>query len=148
MTHAESREPPFVPPAVPARVALTQSSHTYLLRKMADAGEDPAVDGRDDSEGSIDMHSSAGSDGDAEKEGALHLNFPGVPQKMNKVLLMGGSRFEEFFEPLRLQVTTPKELYTVLRLLNEGAQLSSLICRATGITRLPKSWSPGASSHR
>lgn len=46
----------------------------------------------------------------SEKETSLHFHFRELPAKMGEVLMMRGRSFEDFFEPLRLEVSSAKEL--------------------------------------
>lgn len=68
---------------------------------------------------------------------ALMQKFPDLPRKMFQVLRQGGKGFQDFYEPLQIDVTTPTEFFQLLRHYKDGQQLTAQLCRANGLTMEP-----------
>lgn len=64
---------------------------------------------------------------------SLDGDFPGLQFKMQQLLLQGGPKFKELFEPLRYEVTSPKDMKVLLRYFNETQRLTWGLCHSAGL---------------
>lgn len=75
---------------------------------------------------------SPGTDGNIRgaKKGTLvtSTKFPGLPVKMFHVLEQGGEECEQSYEPLRIEVKAPKDLY-MLKYFSDGKIVTQELCR-------------------
>lgn len=64
--------------------------------------------------------------------------YASLPLRMLQLLMQGGPRFEELYEPLRYQVSTNKDIDALLRYFQKGERLQWNICHSAGLTVDPK----------
>lgn len=84
----------------------------------------------EDVEAALDHHPT-----DLSQAAALSIDqdFPGLPFKMQQLLLQGGPKFKELFEPLRYEVTSPKDMELLLRYFHESQRLIWGVCHSAGL---------------
>ena len=99
----------------------------------SDGSLDTGSDSSNAFPGSLSSDSDVYEDVTPVRKSTHGTKFPGLPRKMLQVLRQGGPSFEMLFEPLRVEITTPKELYKLLRYHNDAERVKRELCRSVGL---------------